>query len=174
MTQQAQMKLASLVIVFVLGFQFIAVVLRSGVWIWPFTDYPMYASSHQEGERVSARHFIYATTADGEEIEISADDVGVNIFLFERWGRDLMDEPPGKTKAPGGLKGWLKSTAWFRLLKGEDQVDMAEIFLAMVERNLGVDIVRLRVEDTPYIVTRHGFAPATPEVVSVDVEALAN
>jgi hypothetical protein len=174
MTEQAQMRLASLVIVLVLGLQFMAVALRSSVWIWPFTDYPMYASSHQEGERVSARHFIYATTADGEEIELFPEDVGGNIFMFERWGHRLMDSPGDEVKELGGLKGWLKSTSWFRLLKGEHRVDLAKVFLAMAEENRGIDIVTLRVEDTPYIVTREGLAPATPDVVFVDAEALAD
>ena len=174
MPQQTQMRLASLVIVFVLAFQFMAVMLRSSVWIWPFTDYPMYATIHQEGERVSARHFIYATTVDGGEIEISPEDVGVNIFLFERWGRQLMDAPAAEAKPPGGIKGWLKSTALFRLLKGKDAADITEIFVALAEQNLGVDIVKLRVEDTPYIVTRDGFAPATPAVVSVDLSTVTD
>jgi hypothetical protein len=171
MHQQAQTRLATMVIVVVLGLQSVAILLRSNAWIWPFTDYPMYAWSHHEGERVSARHYIYATTADGEEIEILPEDVGVNIFLFERWGRHLMENPSIEVDTSGQVKNWLKSTTLFRLLKGEDGTDMTELFVTMAERNLGKDIVKLRVEDTSYVVTRNGHAPATPHVVSIDLDS---
>ena len=89
MADSFQMKFATAVIVLVLGLQFLAVVTRSGKWAWPFIDYPMYSTSHQEGERVPARHVIYGITSDGAKIELTMQAIGVNLWMHEKWARDL-------------------------------------------------------------------------------------
>ncbi len=89
MADSFQMKFATAVIVLVLGLQFLAVVTRSGKWAWPFIDYPMYSTSHQEGERVPARHVIYGITSDGAKVELTRQAIGVNLWMHEKWARDL-------------------------------------------------------------------------------------
>lgn len=178
MTERAQMRIATSVIVLVLGLQFVAVALQLERWAWPFIDYPMYSPSHQEGDRVWGPHSISAKTKDGRELDISAEDLGVNFWLFDKWARLLMAEQPAAEQpgadlastatAADSIRAWLKSTSLWRFLKSKDQ-DLNAIFLDMAERRLGIDIVQLRVEDTPFVVTRSGAAPAPPTVVIVDV-----
>jgi len=85
----ARFRLISCVIIVALGLQIVAVVSRPGKWLWPFTDYPMYAQSHQERERIPAKHLVTGLTADGQEIPITFKDVGVNLWVFERWAGAL-------------------------------------------------------------------------------------
>ena len=72
MASTAEKRIASAIIVLAFGCQFFAVVAQSNRLGWPFTDYPMYAWIHYEGERVKAYPLVSATTEDGQEIEISA------------------------------------------------------------------------------------------------------
>ena len=97
MRQHLQMRFATLVIMLVLGLQCTADVLMSGPSGWPFTDYPMYSRSHHEGERISgARYFVYATASDGREIEILPEHLGVNLWLFNKWAKQLTAKPQGR------------------------------------------------------------------------------
>ena len=79
--------LVSGVIVLVLGLQVISIITWSGRYTWPFTDYPMYARSRQEGDRVVGRHFLYAVLEDGREVEITPDDLGGNVFRLPEMDR---------------------------------------------------------------------------------------
>jgi hypothetical protein len=103
----------------------------------------MYSSSHSEGERVGALRSVYATLADGSEVLLAPDDVGLRYFwLFRLW----VEEP---------------------LLEGErEQLRLVrEAFRA----RRGGDIVALRIEDHPVIVTREGAQPAPPPRVLATV-----
>jgi hypothetical protein len=188
MRQHLQMKFATLVIVLVLGLQSAAVVLMAGPSGWPFTDYPMYSRSHHEGERVSgARYFVYATASDGREVDILPEHLGVNIWLFGKWAKQLTVKPRGRgsmseahspepTMEPVKSKSLLRSLRerlhssrnWLHSLS-ENKANLNSLFLPMLEQKLGIHIVRLRVEDTPFVVTRHGMAPTSPNVVLVNI-----
>jgi hypothetical protein len=181
-------RLISLVIVAVLGLQLFAVLARPGKWTWPFIDYPMYSHSRHEGDRVVARHFVFATTVDGKEVPITPKDLGVVIWVYERWAGALMaaaqqaepgagandqatQEPqlPRFKRHEWPLRQWLKSTALFQLLKSKPDPDLAAILTDHFQATSGHRLVRLRVEDTPVIVTRDGAAAAPPRSVEVEL-----
>jgi hypothetical protein len=179
-----QFRLISAVIVAVLGFQVFAVVARSGKWTWPFTDYPMYAQSHQEGERISAKHFVFAITADGQEVEITSENLGVNLWVFERWvgGLKRVAERQGLTGSSAGavayrpatakvdtwpVQAWLRSTWLFGVFKAKPDPDLAPLFIERLQAKKGLDIVALRIEDTPVALSRAGPVPAPPHIVEL-------
>lgn len=174
----------SVIIVLVLGLQTFAIVARSGKWTWPFTDYPMYAQSHQEGERISAKHFVFARTADGQEIEITPENLGVNRFVFERWaaalrkeaeqqrlGDSSADAAADRPARPRGetwpLKAWLKSTRLFALVKAKPDPDLAPLFVEHFQAKQGQELVGIRIKDTPVALSRAGPVPAPPQIVEL-------
>jgi hypothetical protein len=199
MASSAERRIATAIIVLALGCQFFAVIAQVNKWGWPFTDYPMYASSHYEGERIVASHLIFATTDDGEEVEISANDLGLNIWQFLSWANQLVAWNEGASDAAvapqrnlPSLHSWIRSTAFAAWLKGTDtaQADKSSpdrgssdrvspdqrsptltgIILSRYEQKYGKRIVRLRIEDTGVIVTKHGMQEVPRKVLTeVDV-----
>jgi hypothetical protein len=136
------MALASMAIVIVLALQSLAVA-RGHHMGWPFTDYPMYSQSHKEGERVQARRYVYATLADGSEVPLTPEDLGLGHFwLFTLW-----------VEAP--------------LLK-QERAELEFVREAYREQR-GGEIVALRIEDHPVIVTREGAKAAPPPHVLATV-----
>jgi hypothetical protein len=146
----------------------------------------MYSKSHYDGDRVVAGHFVFATTADGEETEITPESLGVNVFVFERWSGTLMgnrwqapqgDEraaathrpTPLEIRASWPLRQWLTSTSLFQSIRRKPNPDLVPLFIEHYEAVHGQKIVRLRVEDTAVVVTRAGPAPAPPRVVEIDL-----
>jgi hypothetical protein len=181
-------RLISLVIIAVLGLQLFAVIARPGKWTWPFTDYPMYSHSRHDGDRVVARHFVVGTTVDGEEVAITPKDLGVVLWVYERWAGALMaaaqktdaaasandqaaqsSQLPRFTRHGWPLRRWLKSTALFQLFKSKPDPDLAAMLTEHFQTASGHRLVRLRVEDTPVIVTRAGQAAAPPRSVEVEL-----
>ena len=55
----------------------------------------------------------------------------------------------------------------FQLLKRKDDPDLAVVITDHLLKVSGLDLVKLRVEDTPVIVTRNGQAPAPPRMVEL-------
>jgi hypothetical protein len=136
------MALVSLAIVTVLALQAAAVVRRHHMG-WPFIDYPMYSESHREGERVAALRSVYATLADGSEVLLAPEDLGLGHFwLFRLW-----------VEAP-----LLKR-------KGAELDFVRDAY----REHRGGDIVALRIEDYPVIVTREGAQAAPPPRVLATV-----
>jgi hypothetical protein len=136
------MALASMAIVIVLALQSLAVARRHHMG-WPFIDYPMYSASHQEGERVQARRYVYAALADGSEVLLEPEDLGLGHFwLFRLW-----------VEAP--------------LLK-QERAELEFVREAYREQR-GGEIVALRIEDHPVIVTREGAKAAPPPHVLATV-----
>ena len=177
-------RIISLVIVAVLSLQFFALVSRPGKWSWPFTDYPMYAQSHQEGERIPARHLVAATTADGQQMAVTPEDVGVNLWVFERWVSALKrqaEQPEAAVASAGALadapvavdpwpvKAWLKSTWLFNFLKAKPNPDLAPLLLEHLQARQGVEIVRLQIEDAAVALGRAGPVPAPPSIVAIEL-----
>jgi hypothetical protein len=192
-TQQSvtQLRIISAVIVAVLGLQVFALATRSGKWTWPFTDYPMYAHSHREGERISAKHFVFAITADGREVEITPENLGVNLWVFERWAGALKREAewrgragPSATAVAGRpvkantdrwpITIWLKSTWLFPMFKVKPDPDLAPLFLGHLQAKQGLDIVGLRIEDTAVALSRAGPVPAPPHIVELKLPLRSN
>ena len=185
MASTAEKRIASAIIVLAFGCQFFAVVAQSNRWGWPFTDYPMYAWIHYEGELVKAYPLVSATTEDGQEIEISARDAGLNIFQFLSWVDDLAaaDEPRSDAAAARqsglpSLHSWIRSTAFAAWLKGTDptQADEAgpkkasqsltQTIVSRFEQKYGKRVVRLRVEDNGVIVTKQGMREVPRKVLA--------
>jgi len=178
----------SCIIVAVLALQLFAVVSRPGKWSWPFTDYPMYAHSHQEGERIPARHYVTLTTADGQEMEITARDVGVNLWVFERWVgalKRLAEQPEAAVAVPGTLiapaavntwpvKAWLKSTWLFNVLKAKPDPDLAPLLLEQLQARQGIEIASLQIRDAAVALSRAGPIPAPPLVYELKLPLEGN
>jgi hypothetical protein len=165
-------RLASLVIIAVLGLQTIGVLVRPGAMGWPFNDYPMYSSSHQEGERILVRYHVFATLADGREIEIEPEDLGVNHFFFKKFVRLLLrqDEdvaPALPAKKTWRLRSWLKGMAWSQPFQDRAEEDIVPILMDHYYQQGGAPIVRLRIEDTPLVITRDGMKEAEVKVLGV-------
>ena len=192
MASSVERRIASAIIVLVLGCQLFASLAQANRWSWPFTDYPMYAWSHYEGERIKAYPIVSATTEDGQEIEIIADDLGLNIWQFMSWAGQLAaadaprsDAAPARQSGFPSLRTWIRSTALAEWLKGTDppqpgQVSpkkaspsLTQIIVSRYEQDYGKRIVRLRVEDNGMIVTKHGMQEVPRKVLAeVDVAAV--
>ena len=56
---------------------------------WPFLDYPMYALSHHEGERVS-KLVVIGAELDGGEHEVTSEDLGLGDWAFSMFVRALL------------------------------------------------------------------------------------
>ena len=67
------------------------------------------------------------------------------------------------------LRAWLKSTALFQLLKSRPDPDLAVVLTEYYQKGRGANIVRLRVEDTPVVLTRDGQISALPNVVEIEL-----
>ncbi|MCC2663372.1 MAG: hypothetical protein K0S35_1294, partial [Geminicoccaceae bacterium] len=110
------------------------------------------------------------------------------VFVYERWASALMAAARNVDRGPTGtmpsaqslqlprskrhewpLREWLKSTALFQLLKRKPDPDLAVILTDHFQTASGHQLVRLRIEDTPVIVTRHGQAAAPPRSVEVEL-----
>jgi hypothetical protein len=132
-------------IIIILGLQLMPVVTKiqgqpSGGWFWPFTDYPMYFGSHQEGEHVNVGYSVVAITSSGDEIFIAHTDhdvLGLNWFKFQQ--------------------------LCFNLKKHDDYLQ-ADLFTSLHPR--GDEIVRLEIYNYPVIVTKNGPADADAELLN--------
>ena len=92
-----QIRLVSAIIVGALVLQFLAVVLRTGPWLYPFINYPMYATAHYEGDRIAYEHTVHARFADGSESAFKSADLTSLPFFFDYWVKAMaaMAEDPG-------------------------------------------------------------------------------
>lgn len=73
---------ASALIVVILSVQGAAIAGRVSWTLWPFTDYPMYARVYHEGDLVH-RYYLVGLLPSGEEIEVTAEDLGLNFWKFD-------------------------------------------------------------------------------------------
>ena len=107
---------------------------RPSHFLWPVMNYPMYSSAHYEGA-VIARYRVFGRTADGSEVQVTADDLGLNFRKFQ----DL-------TIAP---------------LRDRD-VRRAAAFAEIYRVRMGTRLVAMRLERDGYVLTRDGLQPAPP------------
>lgn len=62
----------------ILGFQVLAIQPGgrfAGTWYWPFTNYPMYASAHHEGDIVTVRRLVGVSCGSAETRELTYRDL---------------------------------------------------------------------------------------------------
>jgi len=153
--------------------QFLAVLLRTGPWLYPFINYPMYASSHHEGERIAYEHTVHAVFDDGSETAFKSVDLNSSTYLFALWVKAMVaipgdsymlrDESAAWAAMHGGIRRWLQDTLGSNAKALPRFID---VYTHRIEAKTGKRVVELRVEDAPFVLTRAGFVEAGgPEVV---------
>lgn len=107
-------------------------------WYWPFIDYPMYRGTIREGDRIPVRTIVIARTSTGEEIEITADTVGLGIYRFE----NLVHTLTGSVK---------------------NHADIIDLLV----RNLDSreDIIEIQLLNYPLVITRSGAKEVPSELL---------
>ncbi len=135
---------------------------------------------------------VFGITADGQEIGLSPDDLGMNDWQFLHWIRAIApdykkfsDSQAGNPPLPS-LRSWLKSTRLFAWLRnrGPEPISAASANevasqstkavspalinggLATYQQEYGKRFVRLRVEDNGVVVTRSGAQKVPPLFVA--------
>lgn len=168
-----QIRLVSAIIVGALVLQFLAVVLRTGPWLYPFINYPMYATAHYEGDRIAFEHTVHATFADGTESAFKSADLTSLPFFFDYWVKAMVamaedsytlgDRSAAWTATHGGIRRWLKDRLGSNEKASRRFID---VFTRRIEARTGKQVVELRVEDAPVVLTRAGFVEADgPQIV---------
>lgn len=107
--------------------------------LFPIIEYPMYAPAHYEGERVTASWLIEGVLSDGRAINVSKEQLGVDIFDFANIMQPVLQHDPSATQS----------------------------LVAMVrERVPGAErFDELRIKSYPMQVTRDGPKPLPSEVI---------
>ena len=162
-----RIRLISIFIVGALVLQFLAVVLRTGPWLYPFINYPMYATAHYEGDRIAFEHTVYTTFDDGTEVAFKSADLDPSPAFFSFWVKAMIASP-GDTYTLGddsaawsathpGLRRWLKDTLGSNEKASRRFID---VFTHRIEEKTGKKVVAFRIEDAPAILTYSGFVEA--------------
>jgi hypothetical protein len=168
-SQSWRFRMVSSVIVVVLGLQLFAVLARTAKG-WPFIDYPMYATSREEGDRVPVDSKLYAGFADGTEVALSPDDLGLGNgwWLFRFWVVDALAKEPRQSGPGDTWRATLidldKPSSW--RIGDRKSPDNALAFV--LERYYQLHqkkIIKLRLEDSGVVVRRNGMERAPPEVI---------
>jgi hypothetical protein len=168
-----RVKLISIFIVTALVLQFLAVLLRTGPWLYPFINYPMYATAHYEGDRISYEYTVYATFDDGTEGAFKSVDLDSSPAFFGYWVKAMVtmfgdsytlgDQSAAWAATHPGIRRWLKDTLGSNEKASRRFID---VFTRRIEVKTGKTVVALRVEDAPVVLTKAGFVDADgPEVV---------
>lgn len=82
-------RLASAVIVVVVGLQFLASFqitpgpIEGSPFLWPFLDYPMYTTPRDLGDTLP-RFELHGVLADSSEVEIGPSDLQMGFWVFRR------------------------------------------------------------------------------------------
>ena len=122
---------------------FPALVSRPSSLFWPFIDYPMYRYARYEGSIIE-RFRVFGRRTDGTEVEVTADDLGLNFRKF----RDL-----------------------FVYAVRDPDTRRVTAFAEVYRIRMGTRLVAIRVERHGDIVTRDGLRPAPPvEWAAVSLE----
>jgi hypothetical protein len=168
-SQSWRFHMVSLVIVVVLGLQLFAIAARTPKG-WPFIDYPMYASSSEEGDRIPVDAKLYATLADGTEVLITPRDLGLgnSWWMYHRWIVGPLSAGPGPSEADDFWRRTLVDSdnppSW--MVGDRRRPEQAAAFvLQRYDQLHHKKIVKLRLEDTGVIVRRQGMERVPPQVL---------
>lgn len=112
--------------------------------LWPFTDYPMYHRAHAPGDTVS-RYVVVAEAADGTETVVTPAHLGLNFWKFKSAVVDAFFKAPAEPAAQEALRRTAQRMA----------------------QHAGQPIVRLRLENHPWVVMRRGGQDGPREVRQV-------
>ena len=168
-----RIRLISIIIVGALLLQFLAVLLRTGPWLYPFINYPMYATAHYEGDRIAYEHTVYAIFDDGTERAFQSEDLVPSPAFYTYWVKAMVtmsedsytlgDKSAAWSATQPGLRRWLKDTLGSNEKAARRFID---VFTSRIESMTGKTVVGYRIEDAPIILTQAGFVDADgPEVV---------
>jgi hypothetical protein len=108
---------------------------------YPFLDYPMYAGAMYEGVQVD-QYFLFGVLEDGTEIPISEQEIQISRYNFIR-----------------------------KILpKIQDQnLMIIQEYVKIYEKNSQKNLVKLRLENHPLVITREGVNPKE-KIVIVDLK----
>ncbi|VXD11798.1 hypothetical protein [Planktothrix paucivesiculata] len=109
--------------------------------LYPFLDYPMYAGARYEGTNVN-QYFLFGVLEDGTEVAITNEDLQTSRYKFLR---NIL--PEIEKKNPEIIQSYVK------------------IYEQKSQKNL----VKLRLENHPLIITRKSINPGD-KIVTVDLE----
>lgn len=161
----------SVVIVGLLGLQALVVALGIGSPTWPFTNYPMYSGSHQNGERI-AIHRVFATLDQGQEVEITADVLGTTYYVHQLWARALVDHgrdaPPSRPKGGSStpLHALLEAVPGIQAFRRAGLLDrVGPALIAHYEAKHDQKVVAVRVEDMAMIYRSGRAFPAETRIL---------
>jgi hypothetical protein len=159
----------SVVIVAVLGLQLFAVLARTAKG-WPFIDYPMYATSLEEGDRVPVDSKLYAGFADGTEVALSPSELGLGDlwWMYHFWVVDPLKAGPRHSDAADSWRSTFidtdKPPSWMIANRKSPEQALAFI-LRRYDQLHHKKIAKLRLEDSGVIVRRQGMERVPPQVV---------
>jgi hypothetical protein len=105
--------------------------------LWPFVDYPMFDAPHHVGDTYSA-YRIVGIEADGSEVEIRGEDLGLGRWHFRKVRREIES-----LKRPAAVRA----------------------FADLYRRRGGRPLAGFRIEDHKWIFTPDGFVPGPVESV---------
>jgi len=131
--------LISFIVLAILITQFFVNLIDTGRWGWPFITYPMYANSHQEGERVIYDVKAFAVYEDLTRNEIKRSELGMNIFLFQKH-------------------------VWYPI-ENADIVSLQPLINRYCE-STDNKLIRFELEDLGVAVSRNGPVSVEPQIIS--------
>lgn len=115
------------------------VTLRAFPAIWPFITYPMFSRSHYKGE-IKNRYFVFGILEDSTVVQISHEDVNLDIKLFRQ----------------NFIQAML-----------QDRKELIKESLKLYQNQQTQKIVALRLENHPLVLSKDGYHPAPSEIISV-------
>ena len=136
----------SLVILMILGLQTVAA-LRGSQKAFPFQSYPMYSSYHGVGEHLAVELTVRAKSALGEDLVLSSSDIFPEI-------RDQT------------LRFFILQRYFIEPILFDNRAEVSRR-LEHYSKQTGQHIVQVRLESSPFVVTREGARPAQPEILKV-------
>jgi hypothetical protein len=159
----------SVVIVVIFSLQTFAILARTGSKGWPFIDYPMYATSYQEGDRVVVEPRLYATFADSTEDLVTPEDLGLDRWwAFHFWVLNALSTKSSESDRNVGnfwrakLINEDEPPSWMLGNRKTPERAVAFVVERYQERS-GKQVVKLRLEDMGVLVTREGMKRVAPQ-----------
>lgn len=104
---------------------------------YPFLDYPMYAGARYEGVKVN-QHFLVGVLKDGKEVPITHKDLRISRYNLIR---KIIPEIE------------------------EKNLKIIREYVKIYEQNSHKNLVELRLENHPLVITRKGVNPGETEVI---------
>lgn len=150
---------ASLAILALIGVQSIAIAYKVKIVLWPFMDYPMFSVTQYEGDPIAVEPRVFALLDDGSEVPMTHEDVGLITWTFAAFIRSALadDGHVGLTEDGDSAE--------------EDARLNIDNLVTLYNERHERQLSGIRVETSPWIITRDGPRQTTPEVLAeIDFE----